>query len=147
MLCRNKDIHSTYFTFSILFAKYKREEVEIRHVPSCYDKSQFPSLTSTQLVFFDEVHVKQVCGPPAKIHSNECNIVFPRNKEWEVDVERGVYNTNNQPKRASFKYEQEGRLCLGVAKVEVQDRTIIGKRCPVFDYTEKKIVTINAYKK
>ena len=64
-----------------------------------------------------------------------------------MDVERGVYDTNNQPKRASFKYEQEGRFCLSVAKVENQDRTIIGKRCPVFDYTEKKIVTINAYKK
>ena len=25
--------------------------------------------------------------------------------------------------------------------------TIIGERCPVCDYTEKKIVTINAYKK
>ena len=34
-----------------------------------------------------------------------------------------------------------------VAKVESQDGTIIGKRCPVFDYTEKKIVTIGAYKK
>ena len=60
---------------------------------------------------------------------------------------KGVYNTNNQPKRATFKYEQEGRICLGVAKVEGQDGTIIGKRCTVFDYTEKKIVTINAYKK
>ena len=64
-----------------------------------------------------------------------------------MDVERGVYYTNNQPKRASFKYEQEGRFCLGVAKVESQDRKIIGKRCPVFDYTEKKIFTIDAYKK
>ena len=62
-------------------------------------------------------------------------------------MERGVYDTNNQPKRASFKYEQEGRFCLGVAKVEIQDGTIIGKRCPVFDYTEKKIFTIDAYKK
>ena len=68
-------------------------------------------------------------------------------KEGKVDVERGVYDTNNQPKRASFKYEQEGRFCLGVAKVESQDGTIIGKRCPVFDYTEKKIIIINAYKK
>ena len=34
-----------------------------------------------------------------------------------------------------------------MAKVEGQDGTIIGKRCPVFDYTEKKIITINAYKK
>ena len=64
-----------------------------------------------------------------------------------MDVERGVYDTNNQPKRASFKYEQEGRFCLGVAKVESQDGTIIGQRCPVFNYTEKKIVTIDAYKK
>ena len=62
-------------------------------------------------------------------------------------MERGVYDTNNQPKRASFKYEQEGRFCLSVAKVESQDGTIIGKHCPVFDYTEKKIVTIDAYKK
>ena len=135
MLCRNKDINSTYFTFSILFAKYKMEEVEIRHVPSCYDKNQLPSLTSTQLVFFGEVHVKQFCEQPATSHSNECNIVFPINEEGEVDVERGVYNTNNQPKRATFKYEQEGRFCLGVAKVEGQDGTIIGKRCPLFDYT------------
>ena len=37
---------------------------------------------------------------------------------------------------------------LGVAKVESkEDGTIIGKRFPVFDYTGKKIVTIDAYKK
>ena len=120
MLCINKDIHWPYFTFSILFAKYKRKEVEIRHVPSCYDKTQLPSLTSTQLVLFDEVHVKQVCGPPATSLSNECNIVFPRNEEGEVDVKRGVYNTNNQTKRVTFKYKQEGQFCLGVDKLAVK---------------------------
>ena len=61
-------------------------------------------------------------------------------------MERGVYNTNNRPKRTTFKYKQEGRFCLGVAKVEGKDGEKIGKRCPVFDYTEKKIVTISAYK-
>ena len=121
--------------------------MEIRHAPSCYDKTQLPSLTSTQLVFFDEVHVKQVCGPPSTSRSNGCNILFPRNEEGEVDVERGVYDTNNQLKRASFKYEQDGRLFLGVDKVEGQYGTIFGNRCPVFDYTENKIVTIDAYKK
>ena len=121
--------------------------MEIRHVPSCYDKTPLPSLTSTQLVLFDEVHVKQVCGLPSTSHSNECNIVFPINEEVKVDVETVVYNTNNQPKKATFKYKQEGLFCLGVAKVESQDGTIIGKRCPVFDYNEKKIVTISAYKK
>ena len=34
-----------------------------------------------------------------------------------------------------------------MAKLESQYGTIIVKRCPVFDYTEKKIVTIDAYKK
>ena len=62
-------------------------------------------------------------------------------------MERGVYATNNQPKRANLKYEQEGQFCLCVAKVEGQDGTIIGKSSSVFDYTEKKIVTIDAYKK
>ena len=62
-------------------------------------------------------------------------------------MERGVYDTNNRPKRERFKYKQEGRFCLVVAKVEGQYGAIIGKRFPVFDYTEKKFVTIDAYKK
>ena len=110
-------------------------------------KNQLPSLISTQLVFFDEVHVKQVCGTPTTSRVNECNVLFPRNEEEKVDVKRGVYETKNLPKKATFKYDQEGRFCLGVAKVESNDGTITGKRCPFFGYTEKKIVTIDAYKK
>ena len=62
-------------------------------------------------------------------------------------MERDFYETNNQPKKSTFKYEQEGQLCLRVSKVESKYGTIIGKRCPVFDYTENKIVTIDAYNK
>ena len=62
-------------------------------------------------------------------------------------MKRGVYETNNLLKKAIFKYEQEGQFCLGVAKVESKYGTITGKRCPVFDYTGKKIVAIDAYKK
>ena len=73
------------------------------------------------------------------------NVLFPRNEEGKVDVGRGVYETNNQPKKTTFKYEQEGQFCLGVAKVESkEDGTITWKCCPVFDYTGKKIVTIDA---
>ena len=73
--------------------------MEIRHVPSCYGKTQLPSLTSTQLVLFDEVHVKQVSGSPTKIRVNDYNVLFPRDEEGGVDAERGVYDTNNQPKK------------------------------------------------
>ena len=55
---------------------------------------------------------------------------------------------NNQSKKATFKYKKQGRFCIGVAKVESKkDGTITEKRCTVFDYTGKKIVTINDYKK
>ena len=116
-------------------------------MPSCYDKKQLPSLTSTQLVLFDEVRVKRVRGPPITSELNEYNVLFPRNEEEKVDVKRGVYETNNLPKKETFKYEQEGRFCLGVAKVESKYGTITGKRCLVFDYTEKKIFMIYAYEK
>ena len=65
-----------------------------------------------------------------------------------MDLERGIYDANNQPKRATFKYKQEGRFCLGVVKVEIkEDGTITGKHCPVFDYIYEKIFTVDAYKK
>ena len=135
------------FCIGVVKKHSKRGEVEIWHVPSCNDKNQLPSLTYTQLVFFHKVQDKQVYGPPTASRVNKCNVLFPRNEEGKVDVKRCVYETKNQPKKATFKYEQEGRFCLGVAKVESRDGKITGKRCPVFDYTEKKIVIIGAYKK
>ena len=48
---------------------------------------------------------------------NENNIRFPRYEEGGIDVKNGKYDTKNQPKNATFKYEQEGRCCLGVAKI------------------------------
>ena len=92
--------------------------MDIRHVPSCYENNQLPSLTHTQLVFFGEVHVKQVSGRPTTSRLNDYNVMFPRNEEGNVDVGRGVYETNNPPKKETFKYKQDGRFCLGVAKVE-----------------------------
>ena len=78
---------------------------------------------------------------------NEHNIRFPRDEEGNVDVKHGQYGKNNQPKQSTFKYEQEGTFCLGVAKIENKNGTITGKGCPVFNYTGKKIVTIGEYKK
>ena len=84
--------------------------MEIRHVPSCYDKNQLPSLAYTQLVLFDKVHVKQVSGTPTTSRVNDYNVLFTINEEVKVDVKRGVYETNNQPKKETFKYEQEGLI-------------------------------------
>ena len=78
---------------------------------------------------------------------NNHNIHFPRDEEGNIDVKTGKYDTNNQPKKATFKYEQDGRFCLGVANIERKYGTITGKGCPVFDYSGENIVTIDAYKK
>ena len=65
-------------------------------------------------------------------------------KEGNVDIKNGQYGAYNQPKKATFKYKQEGRFCLGVANIESKNGTITGKRCPVFNYTGKKITKIGA---
>ena len=105
-------------------------------------------MTSTLLILFDKIHVKQVIRPLTTSQVGDYNILFTRAGDGKLDVERGVYDTNNQPKKATFKYKQEGVFCLGVAKVESKEyETITGKRSPVFDYAGNKIVTIGSYKK
>ena len=121
--------------------------MEIRHETSWYEKEKLPSLTSTQLVLFDKFHIKQVSGTPVTSKLNEHSIRFPRYEEGDIDVKNGKYNMGNQSKKATFKYEQEGRFYLVVANIESKNGKITGKRCPVFDYTNKKIVTIGVYKK
>ena len=78
---------------------------------------------------------------------NKHTIQFPRYEEGYIDVKTVKYDTENQPKKATFKYEQEGRFFLGVATIESKNRAIIGKRCPVSDYPGGNIVTIDAYNK
>ena len=124
------------------------EDVEIRHVPPCCSKNQLPSLTPTQIVLFEKVYIKEVSRPPTTSRVNDYNVLVPRNEEGGVDLKRGVYETNNQPKKATFKYEQEVQFFLGMDKVKSkEDGTITGKRCPVFNYIGKEIFTIDAYKK
>ena len=116
--------------------------MEIRHEPYWYEKEQLPYLRSIQIIFFDEVHIQQVSGPTMtnKYISQEM-------KKLTLMLKTDKYDTNNQQKKATFKYELEGRFGLGVAKIEIKNGTITGKRCPVFDYIGKKIVKIDAYKK
>ena len=63
-------------------------------------------MASTKLVFFNEVHIQQVNGPPVTSKVNEHNIWFPRDEEDNIDVKNGEYDTNNQPKKPTFNYEQ-----------------------------------------
>ena len=112
--------------------------MEIRNVPSWYDREQRPSLTSNQLVFFYGVHLQQVNRPPTKSKLNEHNIRFPRDWEGNIDAKSGKYYTDNQPKNATFKY---------VVKINSKEGMVTGKWCLVLDYTGEKICTIDQQQK
>ena len=105
MIDQKKDNNLTHFTFSILFANVKREEVEIRPVPSCYDKNQLPRLISTHLIFFGEVHIKQVRGPDKTSQKNEYNN-FPQDTKkgkwmWKEVFMTQTINQKGKPSSIS----------------------------------------------
>ena len=55
------------------------DEVEIRHIPSYYDKIQLSPLTSNQIALFDEVNIKQVSVP----HTTSCKNEYKKFQETE----------------------------------------------------------------
>jgi hypothetical protein len=40
------------------------------------------------------------------------------------------------------KYPKEGRFCFGVSAAELNDERIEGRRCAMFDYSTKNLITI-----
>ena len=91
-------------------------------------------MTSTRIVFLDEVNIQQGSAPPVRIKVNKHNKRCPRDEVGNIDVKNGKYDTNNQPEKATFEYKQRGRFCLGESNIESKNGTITGKQCPVFDY-------------
>ena len=83
---------------------------------------------------FDEIYIQQTSGPPTTSWLNEYKVSFKGDKDGKLDVKM-VFTIWKINKKAMFKYYKEGRLCIGVAKVESLDKKIIGNRCPVFYFT------------
>ena len=110
------------------------EEYGSNAIPNYYNPDLLPCLTTKQIVYYDEMHVKQEGVP---LFHNREQIRFHR------DV-LGKYNptsTTLAPESAitTFKYADQARFCLGISKVRLLDGTTEGRRCKVFDYTGKKI--------
>ena len=74
---------------------------------------------------------------------DDVQIRFTRDEAGNYDP---LSNKIEPPLFAStFKYAQEARFCLGVAKVRLPDGTIKGVRSKVFDYTMKKIISMSEW--
>ena len=108
-------------------------------LPPAFNPSTLPVISRSQIVYFDEIHIEQHGGP---ITSDGNQIRFPRNSGGTFHLEGGYGDKLYCP---TFKYPSQARFCLGVAKVSLLDGSTEGRRCDVFDYMQKKIVTIKDY--
>ena len=108
-------------------------------IPDAFNPSVLPHITRCQIVYFDEMHIEQHGGP---ITSDGNQVRFPRNPDGTFN-RSGSYGDTLYC--ATYKYPNQARFCLGVAKVMKLDGTVEGRRCNVFDYTSKKVVTIKDY--
>jgi hypothetical protein len=98
------------------------------------------------------MHHKQQVGPATMNSKQDHHIVLPTTADGIIDTKKGTYRYNNLPVRPTFKFPQEARFCLGVAKVELKEgndsqEVLVGKKCKVFDYSRKKLCTIPVYNK
>jgi hypothetical protein len=69
---------------------------------------------------------------------------FPKNEAGVYDEHGWIGNVNT---KLHYKYTKEGRFCVGVSAVELNDGTIEGRRCKSFDYSVKILTTITAEEK
>ena len=67
-------------------------------------------------------------------------VKFPRDKEGNFCINSNKYTTSTE-KIVKVKYQDEVRLCLGVASVKMPNGLIIGKRAEIIDYTGKVIIS------
>jgi len=107
-------------------------------IPACFDFAKLTPLSINQIAFWDETHRKCNLGD---VGGHGILYRYPRNEEGQLDLENGTYAEEKAQVKA--KYENECRLCIGVAAVDDSS----GVRLEAFDYTGKKIVTRKVYEK
>ena len=106
--------------------------------------NHLPSLSTSQIVHFDECHRKTVIG------DTRPQVRMPRDAHGDLDP-NGTYDEKRFTV-TKVKYATEIRFLLGVAKCEFRGAirgrsTFVGKRCALFDYTGCWVRGIGEYKK
>ena len=107
------------------------------------------ALELTQVVWWDETHRKCLIGGLSA--SKDYAVLFPRSQDGNIDLENGSYS-NKKITRLNVKYEKEARLGLGCAMVAPLDQDgsvlpCVGRRCNLFDYSTKVIISLDDYEK
>ena len=70
---------------------------------------------------------------------------FPRDTDGNYDKNRTC--NDGTIKEYTFKYNTQVRLLLGCAQKRGDEGTLVGWRLPAFDYTQKKMISVNGFNK
>ena len=114
---------------------------EVNLLLSWYDPDQISTIRREQMIWFDEIHVKQDSGPTGA--QKKYQIWFPHNENGNFSI--NACNYKSEATISTYKYEEEGYFCLGVAKVVLLDDTVKGRCCKTYSYRGKKIISIKRY--
>ena len=109
-------------------------------IPHEYDPLHLPSITCEQIVWYDEMHIEQEGGANG---NGGYQVRFHRDEEGKYSPSSPRLAPENR--KTTFKYPEQARFCLGVCKVKLLNGSFEGRKCRVFDYTCKKIISIQDY--
>ena len=132
----------------VRFGELRLDELP-RPLERRFDRDQIGHLDLHQVVWWDETHRKCLIGGLSA--SKDYHIEFPRDSSGKIDPKNGEY-AGKKISRLNVKYEKECRMGLGCAIVQPVDTNGLdlpceGRRCELFDYTSKTLISITDYKK
>ena len=119
------------------------DELE-RPVERRFNRDEIGHLDIHQVVWWDETHRKCLIGGQSR--TKHFHVMFPRDETGKVNVKNGEYS-KKEISILNVKYEKECRMGLGCAMVaplndDNQTLPSEGRRCHLFDYTGKVLVSV-----
>ena len=122
-------------------------------VPDCFDREKLETgghcFEPSQVAWWDETHRKAIVGStaagPAVVSTKQTYMRFPRDDKGQIDLVNGKYATEEK-EYIQCKYDEEARLGLGVAAVDLADGDRVGRRAEPFVYSGKVVITISDYR-
>ena len=111
--------------------------------PPWFEQKLLPRLTEHQIAWWDECHIEQQGG---KVGNRAFQYSFKRDENGKLS-KKGTYQEPELTK-TTFKFPEQARFSFGVATVCASGGTkLVGKRCPMFNYTGQNIVTREVFGK
>ena len=114
-------------------------------VSDMFDINKLNKLDRYQVGWWDESHRK--CSLVTISGANGCQYITRVKRDEYGNPSLAGDKSEDSPVNVNVKYEKEARFALGVALVKKLDGKVEGKRIPLFDYTEKNIISNEDWKK